>query len=278
MTYFGFLLTFIVPVIVFLALLVWDDHRKGLKNPQALQGRPPIWTLIAHVIVALVYTTPWDNYLVATRVWWYDDNLVTGILIGWVPIEEYTFFLLLPLLSGLWLIWLSRRLTPPSSAAPDKPRMRLIVTGMIGVIWLVSTVILLSGYQPAAYMTLLLSWALIPIMIQTIFGADILWHHRTLIGVVIGTTVLYYAATDAIAISQGTWTISPDQSLPLLIGGILPIEEFVFFLMVTTLVTMGMVLVMARESQPRFQRWVEDRLARPTTRQSSSDAAGNEAK
>ena len=30
-------------------------------------------------MIAVVYTTHWDNYLVATRVWWYDPALVSGI-------------------------------------------------------------------------------------------------------------------------------------------------------------------------------------------------------
>ena len=52
-------------------------------------------------MVAVLYTTPWDNYLVATGVWWYDPHLVAGLVLGWVPIEEYTFFILQTLAMGL---------------------------------------------------------------------------------------------------------------------------------------------------------------------------------
>jgi lycopene cyclase domain-containing protein len=61
-------------------------------------------------VIAVVYTTPWDNYLVATGVWWYDPQLVTGLVLGWVPIEEYTFFIVQPILAGLWLLMLMRYL------------------------------------------------------------------------------------------------------------------------------------------------------------------------
>jgi len=110
MTYFGFLLRFLVPPIVILALLAWRDHAQGRRLPQSLTGFPAWIVLGAHVVVAVVYTTPWDNYLVANRIWWYDPDLVTGLTLGWVPIEEYTFFVLQTLLTGLWLLFLARRL------------------------------------------------------------------------------------------------------------------------------------------------------------------------
>ena len=87
MTYFGVLIWFIgIPLIV-LAAVTAVDARRGRTSP------PLAWVVLAaHVVIALSYTTPWDNYLVATRVWWYDPALVAGITLGWVPIEEYTFF------------------------------------------------------------------------------------------------------------------------------------------------------------------------------------------
>ena len=72
----------------------------------------------AAFIIALLYTTPWDNYLVATGVWWYDPALVTGLTLGWVPIEEYTFFILQTLLAGLWLAFLARRLEFKDQSSP----------------------------------------------------------------------------------------------------------------------------------------------------------------
>ena len=62
-----------------------------------------------HVLLAVVYTTPWDNYLVATGVWYYDPQLVSGIVLGWVPIEEYTFFVLQTILTSLVLLFVARR-------------------------------------------------------------------------------------------------------------------------------------------------------------------------
>lgn len=68
MTYFGFLLRFLViPILVFLAITYWDNKRdkqiRGFRNASA------VWMGIAiHILLAVAYTTPWDNYLVATGV------------------------------------------------------------------------------------------------------------------------------------------------------------------------------------------------------------------
>ncbi len=70
------------------------------------------WWLIAvglTILVALVYTTPWDNYLVATGVWYYDPARVWNIILGYVPLEEYLFFVLQVILTGLLTLWLIGR-------------------------------------------------------------------------------------------------------------------------------------------------------------------------
>ncbi len=107
MTYFGFLLLFLIIPLILCGGLTLRDWRRGVTLPDELQNTSAWLTVLAHVAVAVIYTTPWDNYLVATAVWWYDPALVTGITLGWVPLEEYTFFVLQTLLLGLWLLYLA---------------------------------------------------------------------------------------------------------------------------------------------------------------------------
>jgi len=52
-------------------------------------------------LIAIVYTTPWDNYLVATGVWYYNPARIWGLVLGYVPLEEYLFFVLQTVLGGL---------------------------------------------------------------------------------------------------------------------------------------------------------------------------------
>jgi lycopene cyclase domain-containing protein len=250
MTYFGFLAIFLGIPIALLITTALRDARRGKTLPAAF-GNFAAWGVIAlHVVIAVIWTTPWDNYLVATRVWWYDPALVTGLTLGYVPIEEYTFFVVQPIMTGLWLALLMRYLPQREATAP-RPRLRRGVTLAAGVLWLGSAALLFSGWRPGTYLGLELVWALAPIILQLGFGADILWRHRRLVLLAIIPTTLYLSAADALAIQSGTWTIDPEQSLQWYLGGVLPVEEFIFFLLTNTLITFGMTLALAAESRQR---------------------------
>lgn len=266
MTYFGFLVRFVLIPIVVIGGLLWFSSRRGRKHPPQLSGLPVGRALLAHVIVAMLYTTPWDNYLVATGVWWYDPNLVTGIVIGWVPIEEYTFFVVQTIMSGLWLVLLARYLPLGDGKGWRNNRLRVWATAVVGLIWLGAVLSPLVWGRSANYLMLELGWALPAIMFQLAFGADILWRYRWLVLLGIVPTTLYLSYGDSLAIGSGTWTIDPAQSLNIYIGGVLPVEEFIFFLLTNTLVIFGMTLVLAQESQERLHGevlpWLAQRVGR----------------
>jgi putative membrane protein len=79
------------------------------------------------------------------------------------------------------------------------------------------------------------------------------------VGLAIVPLTLYLSLCDALAIGWGTWTINPEQSLDILLGGILPLEEMIFFLLTNTLVAFGVTLMLAPETAARFhgmwERW-----------------------
>jgi lycopene cyclase domain-containing protein len=110
LTYFGVLGVFVVPILLALAAA------NLLLDARGAAPRP--WIVVAGLsLLALLYTTPWDNYLVASGVWSYDPRLVTGLVFGWVPVEEYAFFVLQTLLTGLWTALLLRLAGPPAPIA-----------------------------------------------------------------------------------------------------------------------------------------------------------------
>ena len=190
--------------------------------PPALNSWP-VWLVItAHIVVAVIYTTPWDNYLVATSVWWYDPELVAGLIIGWVPIEEYLFFILQTLMTSLWLVWLAKRMRMPSApfnpSTPSAQRARWGFTLLFALLWIGSLVLLISGWRPGTYLALELTWALLPILLQVVFGGDILWRYRNL--------------------------------------------AIIFFLVTNMLVVFGTILVLAQESQARAPQAVLNFLHR----------------
>ena len=254
MTYFGFLLRFLViPIIVFLALTWWDNKNnrstKGFANGRA------VWIGIAvHVLLAVFYTTPWDNYLVATGVWYYNPNLVTGIVIGYVPIEEYTFFILETILSGLWWWFLARRISPPKEFKPNK-LLVYVSTCVLVLLLLIFTALFFSDNQPITYLSLTLVWAFPAIFPQLLYGADILWHHRKLVALAILVPGAYLSLMDIVALKDTTWSISPSQTTGILFFGILPLEEVVFFFITNILIAFGMTLLLSDHGRARFAEW-----------------------
>jgi len=93
MTYSSFLLVFVVLPIL---LLGWR-FRSSLDRRAVL----PFTCLLVIVYVA---TSPWDNAAVAHGLWSFDPERIWGIRIIHLPVEEYLFFGLQTVLTGLW-VW-----------------------------------------------------------------------------------------------------------------------------------------------------------------------------
>jgi lycopene beta-cyclase len=260
MTYFGFLLRFLfIPILIFLTITYCDNKNNrqinGFRNGRAM------WAAIGvHILLAVIYTTPWDNYLVATGVWYYNPELVTGIVIGYVPIEEYTFFVVETILAGLWWWFLARRISPlvagegPGVRAMFTPNKLLVYlcTCILLSIWLLSAYLFFFGEATWTYPSIILFWALPPIILQVLFGADILWHYRKLVFWAIFVPGTYLSLMDILALKETTWSISTSQTTGILFFGILPIEEVLFFFITNVLLTFGMTLLLANVSQERI--------------------------
>ena len=243
MTYSGFLLCFVVLPIVILVIAIRRNIHK------------PFWpAVLAHMILAVVYTTPWDNYLVATQVWSYNPHLVTGILFGYVPIEEYLFFVLETLLAGLWWRFLSERFSESKNFTPANA-MRWIAFFTVLVIWIFFAFLLFKGGRHFTYLSITLFWALPVLLPQMLFGADILWHHRRLVSLGVLVPAVYLSAADIVALRATTWSISAAQATGILFFGILPVEEIAFFLVTTSLVVFGVTLLLSGEGRRRFSDW-----------------------
>lgn len=239
MTYSGFLLFFLIIPVLILFTLTWRHSHKSF------------WiAVLVHMILAVVYTTPWDNYLVATHVWYYDPKLISGIVLGYVPLEEYTFFLLQTLSVGLWWQFVAQR---TALVADFKPSLRLRAFSVIlaALIWIGAAFVFLIRLKQMTYLSIILFWAIPPIIPQLYFGADILWHQRKLLVWTILPVGLYLSLADSLAIESGTWTINPAQSTGIFIGK-LPLEEAVFFFATVTLLSFGITLLMEKESRVRW--------------------------
>jgi putative membrane protein len=283
MTYLSFLIGFVLTPIIILLIWLLYQRQKGSWRPYLISF-PISYSFVLLAALATLYTTPWDNYLVATRVWWYDPVRVLGITIGWVPVEEYLFFMLQPVLGGLFLLYLFSHnlIVPPSYAPAGKHetgqdelkglRFRRWSLAIAFVIWISALASLAIGKAEATYLGLELAWAMPVIILQLSFGADILWQQRRKVVLAITLLTIYLSAADALAIQSGVWTINPMKSLGVLLGWVLPVEEFAFFLLTNTMVAFGFVLIWAPQSLPRLKgiwRRIRTRCQEATLHQES---------
>jgi len=200
-------------------------------------------------VMAVGYTTPWDNYLVYKGIWTYGAERVWGV-IGYVPIEEYLFFVAQTFMTGVFatlLYFYFISVSEKKYPSPWKKRLS-------GVAFYISLTILgfyflkLSGHY--LYMGLILSWACPILALQWGCGGEFLLEKWKVFITAVGLPTLYLWAADAYAIKNGIWTIAETYIVPFKIGW-LPLEEATFFLVTNLMVVQGLIL---------FFEWKRSRL------------------
>jgi len=138
LTYFSFLILFIgIPLII--TILFYIKRYQEAEEKQKILMKRIFIAIIILIIVALIYTTPWDNYLVENNVWYYDPEKVMGILIGFVPIEEYAFFVVQTILIGLisgWILLKGNDITQNINSSLNSTRIFSIIPLLM--IWFIS--------------------------------------------------------------------------------------------------------------------------------------------
>jgi lycopene cyclase domain-containing protein len=225
-TYLDFHLFFITPP--FLALLF-------IARTRVASRRRVEWAGIGiMVLLALAYTAPWDNYLIARGVWDYAPGSVTRT-IGLAPVEEYMFITLQPIVAGLWLYSLSPVTPAVSVSTRDRAVGALagVLVGVAGAVLLVESA--------TFYMGAILAWAGPVLALQWGFGWSYLWRVRRRLAVGTLVPTAYFAAADRIAIDIGIWRLSAEHTTGLSVVG-LPIEEGAFFLITNLFVVQGLLL------------------------------------
>jgi lycopene cyclase domain-containing protein len=192
------------------------------------------------ILLALAYTTPWDNYLIARGVWWYGEGAVATTI--WrAPVEEYLFIAVQPVLTALWLA----HLDPPGSAADALPlglsvRDRLLGAAAGAAVGLVGAWLL--GADPTFYLGAILLWAAPVLALQWAFGWPYLWRARRTVALAVAVPTAYLCLVDRIALWGDVWIIADRYTTGLTIAG-LPVEEATFFLATNLFLVQGLVLL-----------------------------------
>jgi lycopene cyclase domain-containing protein len=226
LTYAGFLAAFVAGPIAGLAAVAPARSRPGVVR-----------VLPAAVIVgiAMAYTVPWDNHLIAMGVWSYDPSLVAARL-WWAPVEEYAFIALQPVLAAVWLDCVVPGARVDIAWRPRDAALGLLAAALIGLAGA------LALTTPGTfYLGAIVTWAAPVLGLQWAVGWRPLLARGRAVAIGVAGPTLYLAAADAVAIDHGIWRLSPEYTTGLTVLG-LPVEEGAFFLVTTLLVVQGLLL------------------------------------
>ena len=235
MTYLGFHFAFVLPPIVVL-MLVQRRPLGGAPRGTALR------TLRLISILAFFYTILWDNYIVFRGVWSYGAGRVLGA-VAYVPLEEYAFFILQPVLTGLFFFLLRGRDVLTARPSPVPSNLRVAATLLMLGVAIAGGALLFRGGERTLYLGLILAWCG-PVLAGLMWmGVEKIWPGRRLILVAITIPTLYLVIADRVALGLGIWSISERYSLGIDLLG-LPIEEAVFFLVTNWMVVQGIAMLL----------------------------------
>lgn len=248
MTYWQFHVAFLFPALA--VLLGWQHWQRHPIPPRA-------WVGIAVAAgIALVYTTPWDNYLVWREVWSYQPKRVAfSWRVGYVPLEEYLFFLLQPVLTGLCL-WSFGSVQFYDRQRDDSPvrswHLKLAGVAVAALLGVAGVFALATGGR-WLYAGLILVWSAPPLTLHWLYGGEALWEWRQVALPTLVSATVYLWIADRIAIGAGIWRVSPLHSTGWTLLG-LPVEEALFFAVTNLLIVQTLLLLWRRVGITRAPR------------------------
>jgi len=237
MTYLRFHLIFNLPLLIILA---------------ALTGPVP-WTAdeieaAGLVLLAvMIFTTPWDNLAAKWGIWGFPREKYS-LRIGYLPVEEYAFFLL----QSANVMLAVRALF---HFFPDWRTGQETEIGKVTLICLAASVIpwILVAMQlrwlrrkagPRVNYAVHLACFLPVIYAQWILAPPLFWGHAGLLVLVTAAFGVYYTLADLAAVRAGTWFFDEKQITGVKLGGILPWEEIAFFFLTSLLVAQSYLLLL----------------------------------
>lgn len=208
-----------------------------------------VYKVLFLIAIAVVSTTPWDSYLIHSRIWTYPPNAIIGPTLFRIPLEEVFFFVIQTYNTSLLYLLLSKPTFHPVYLRGQKlleEGRRLSLRRWIGTLAILACIfagigmIIKSG--EGLYMGLILAWAgpfvllLWSLAYQFIMGLPF---SNTSLPIILPT--LYLWVVDTLALKRGTWVIESGTKLGWHLWDGLEIEEAVFFLVTNVLIVFGLI-------------------------------------
>lgn len=197
--------------------------------------------LVVLITVAVIYTTPWDHYVIYNKAWWYRSDAVL-FYIGYIPYEEYIFFVIQTVMTILWtklcMHWGSN-----SFILKQKNRFNFylirysVMTVVAGIViwgWKNGTPGTKSFYLGSV------CWWALPVIVGLWYGAGNYCVRRygdVLLSILVPS--LYLCYIDLIALRDRVWQINEKMIFGIIYFGDIPLEEILFFFISNTIVVIG---------------------------------------
>lgn len=223
----------------------------------ALNGLEP-WTtgegfaLGLVLLAVMVFTTPWDNLAAKWGIWGFPREKYS-LRIGYLPIEEYAFFLLQSLNVMLTVRQLLHFFPDwQTGQETDLGKGTLICLGVSVFPWAIVTAQLLFLRRKAGSCVnyaIHLAWFLPVIYAQWVLAPALFLAHAGLLATVTAAFGIYYTLADLVAVRAGTWFFDEKQITGVKLGGILPWEEIAFFFLTSLLVAQSYLLLLPADSR-----------------------------
>jgi lycopene cyclase domain-containing protein len=194
----------------------------------------------------MVFTTPWDNLAVKWGIWGFPRGKYS-LRLGYLPVEEYAFFLLqsanvmlaLRALFRFFPGWLTGIET-----GLDHLTLLLLAASVLPWLLVVAQARWLRRRAGSRLnYALHLAWFLPVIYAQWVLAPSLFLAHAGLLALVTGAFGLYYTLADLVAVRGGTWFFDENQITGLKLAGLLPWEEIAFFFLTSLLVAQSFLLL-----------------------------------
>lgn len=232
MTYMQFHFLWTLPLLA--VVLFLNRKSQWLLSTRSLMGTGLLCFL------ALVYTTPWDSYLIQQGIWTYKTENIIGTLY-WIPYEEYFFFFIQTIIGCIWTGWLLSRFTPNQQYILKVTKLPFI---FIALVWtLMAWISFYLQWSPQwNYLILIVLWAFPILFMQWSLGVSVLTKEWKTWLTATASLTLYFWVADSFAILQDIWSFPAQTISGLQLFNILPIEEALFFLVTNLMVVQGYIL------------------------------------
>ncbi|MDX6766677.1 MAG: lycopene cyclase domain-containing protein [Candidatus Methylacidiphilales bacterium] len=237
MTYFGFHLRFNLPVLI---LAGWGAGC-GLIAPGS-------WEMVLGILaIVMVFTSPWDNWAAYCGIWGFPEGRYWK-RIGWLPFEEYLFFVVQALQAMLLTRWALDLWGPFTTPAHPLGWVGQgwVCAGILAA-WAVVGLCFRGRFGRASrghYAWHLFFWFIPVILIQWVVGGPVLaarWPVLAAVTLVLGT---YLSLADLVAIRHGVWHFDEKQTTGWKIGPKMPWEEAAFFYLTSALVAQSYLILL----------------------------------